>query len=58
MGMNVELQLAATMFIEVLNLLKSYMSKGLDKSILETWSTASHQFEDSGLNTDNAKLDT
>ncbi len=115
--MNVELQMAATMFIEVWNLPKSYMSKGLDKCILETWSSgkalsthklhrsvacsnvqseclnkmcdqegicpcegrkfasacgvslqnffssyvgcpASHQFEDSGLNTENWKLDT
>lgn len=39
MGMNVELQMAATMFIEVWNLPKSYMSKGLDKCILETWSS-------------------
>jgi hypothetical protein len=35
MGMNVELQ----MFIEVWNLPKSYMSNGLDKCFLETWSS-------------------
>jgi hypothetical protein len=37
--MNVELQMAATMFIEVWNLPKSYMSEGLDECILETWSS-------------------
>lgn len=38
-GMNVELQMAAAMFIEVWNLPKSYMSEGLDECILETWSS-------------------